>query len=359
MKLVLRIGALACFLLLSVALWLSAEPTTELKDSTGKPLVAQSTPKAAGGVDAGSLFAPVRRKLDAARFADAKADLLRILEQEEFDGLACTLLSRACRELRQVDAAVDYGLKAVHLLPDNAPAHLAYARALGVQLMSSFEGVGGLFKALPRIKRFKAELALVVQFDPMDTEARTMQVFAAMAPVVGDADYALQVAEELVEIEPQLGNKMLAYAFSNKGEEEQAMAVCKAAKGDFPGDNGFSLILAGLYRDAGRAQEARVEYALVRSIGPRNEDYYLSMSKQAEMQLDHGLELDEARGLMEEFLAAHPTGDWIPPRADAQFLLGAILLKLDQVDSARAAFEDSLRLEPGHKRSTKALAALE
>jgi len=345
--------------LLSLFLWSTGDPTTELLDSSGAPLVAAGSPGDPSLEEAGSLFLSARQKLAQARFEEAKQELLAILEAEQQDGTACVLLSHASRELRQVEDAVDYGLKAVQLLPEHAPAHLAYARALGVQLMTGFEGVGGMLKALPRIKRFKQELELVVRFDPLDTEARTMQVFAAMAPVVGDADEALRVAREIEAINGLLGKKMVSYALSHKGELEAAIEVCLQGIGEHPEENGLPLILAGLYRDQERLEEAREAFARVRELGPRNEDYHLSMIKQADMQIAAKVHLEESLGLMQEFIAARPVGDWIPSQAEAQYLLGAALQGLGRSDEARRALGESLRLQPGHKRATKALASLE
>lgn len=357
MKIVIGLSALAGIALLSLFLWSTGDPGTELLDSSGAPLVAAGSPLDPSTGDVESLFASARQKLSQARFAEAKQELLEILEAEQHDGTACVLLSHATRELRQVEEAVDYGLKAVQLLPEQASAHLAYARALGVQLMTGFDGVGGMLKALPRIKRFKKELELVVQYDPQDTEARTMQVFAAMAPVVGDADQALRVAREIEAIDGLLGKKMLAYALSYKGDLEEAIEVCRAGMQEHPLENGLPLILAGLYRDRERLEEARAAFARVRELGPRNEDYHLSMIKQADMQIAAGVHGEESLQLMQEFIAARPVGDWIPSQAEAQYLLGAALQGLGRKDKAREAFQESLRLQPGHKRATKALAA--
>ena len=46
-------------------------------------------------------------------FAAAKDKLLRVIEESDRDGEACIVLCGVSRELKEVTAAVDYGLKAI------------------------------------------------------------------------------------------------------------------------------------------------------------------------------------------------------------------------------------------------------
>ena len=141
-------------------LWFGRRPTTQLIDASGQALTAGGAIEGGEVALGGSLFEAVQTLINQKEFAAAREKLLRIVEESDRDGEACVLLCDVSRELKEVEAAVDYGLKAVELLPDSAEAHLSYARALGAQIFADMQSFGGMLSAMTRLGHFKAQMKI-------------------------------------------------------------------------------------------------------------------------------------------------------------------------------------------------------
>ena len=185
-KNVVKIFVLSVVGLLLVAfllfLWFTRDPTTQLVDASGEELTAGEALAGDEEVFGGSLFQEAQALIKGKEFAAAKERLLRVIEESDRDGEACILLCDVSRELEEVEAAVDYGLKAIGLLPDSANPHFSYAQALGYQIFNDMQSIGGMFSAMGRLGLFKAEIERAIELDPDDTEARTMLVFYYLSP---------------------------------------------------------------------------------------------------------------------------------------------------------------------------------
>jgi len=356
----LGVGALAA---LSFGLWVLRPPTTQLVDASGGRLTAGEVPDAAepgaprtpGTHDEPGPFDEPRRLLAAGRYADAREHLVGLLETSERDGEACILLSEAARRLGEADESADWGLKAVELLPESAAAHLAHARGMGLQMLS-----GDRLAALGILPRWKAELRRTIELDPRDIEARSDLAFFHMympALIGGDLDRAIELAREIEPIDPVRGGQLLAMALHRSGETERAIETCRSVLEKAPGERALRNTLASFYADEERLEEADEAYEAARR-GPRDEHYYRSLYMQAQMWIEAGEREEEALAHLDEFIRAEPRGDLMPTVAHAWWRKGVALEALGRIEEARAAYEASLRLDPGWSQARRALEAL-
>ena len=355
MKVVLRVLGIGAVMIVAFYLWLTRAPTTELVDASGKGLTA-GVEVGPAEESAGARFEAERRLLETGRYAEARERLVALLETSDRDGEACILLSEAARRLGDAAESVDYGLKAVELLPESAAAHLAYARALGLQMLT-----GNRLAAIGILPRWKGELARAIELDPGDIEARTDLAFFHMYTpgiVGGDVDRALELASEIEAIDSIRGKQILAMAHHQKGETERAVEICLAALEEAPGARALRNTLAGFYGAQENEAEADAAYEAARR-GPKDEHYYRSLYMQAQMWIEAEHRQEEALQHLEEFIAARPTGDLMPSVAHAWWRKGKAFEKLGRIDEARSAYAESLRLDPKWQRAQAALDELD
>jgi len=358
MKIIAAIIGVVVIAVGGLLLFLFQDPTTHLVDASGKELTA-----GIGGPQAGveePLFEEARALIEAQDFSAAEALLLRALEETGNDGEACILLAEVARGLDEPDRAADFALKAVELLPESAAAHLAYAEAIGAQMMGGGGGLAAMASVVPRIKRMKEECQLVVQLDPDDTEARTILAMTClMLPkfLGGDPERSIELCREIEERDSVGGKKLLALAFHQTGEKERARDLCRQAIEEFPEEKGFLVTLGGFHAEEKHFTEADAAYEAARD-GELNEDYYLSLYMQARMRIENEFEAARALELLAEFIEAEPEGDFVPAVSHALWRKGLAHELNGNPSAAKQAFEASLQLEPGFERATDALEKL-
>ena len=335
-------------------LWLTRSPTTQLIDASGKELTAGGALKEED-VFGGSLFEEAQVLIKGKEFAAAKEKLLQVIEDSDRDGEACILLCDVSRELKDVEAAADYGLKAVQLLPNSAEAHLSYAKALGFQIFNDMQSIGGMFSAVKRLGLFKTEIDRVIELNPEDTEARTMLVFYYLSPgPLGNVDRAIEVCHQIEARDPVKGKQLLAACYHRKKDTERAIALLLAGIEEYPEEYSFHAALADIYAEEKRFDAADTEYEAARR-GNKDEAYYRSLYGQARMRIVNEFEPVRAVELLDEFIAGEPEGDNMQSAAHACWRKGNALEQLGRKQDARQAYEESLRRDPSLKLAEKRL----
>lgn len=358
LKALAGLAALLVIAAFGLFLWLTRSPSTQLVDAAGKELTAGAGHTAAEGLFGRPLFADVRALIADKAFAEAKVRLLQIIEESDRDGEACVLLADVSRELKETDAAADYGLKAIQLLPDSPEAHLAYAKALGLQMFSDMQSIGGMLSAMARVGPFKAQLERVIELDPEDIEARTMLALSYLAPKpIGDIDKAMALSREIEERDPIRGRLMLAACYRRNNETERAVELLRTGIAEYPEEGSFHVSLGDIHAEEKRFDEADAEYEAAR-VGAKDEAYYRSLYNQARMRVQSEFEAERAISLLDEFIAAEPEGENMPSPAHACWRKGNALEQLGRNQDARAAYEESLRRDPTLKLAEKAIKSL-
>jgi len=339
-------------------LWLQHEPSTTLVDDKGQELTVGY---ASGGKEDSlddMLFEEVRTLIDDRKFTAAKEKLLKIIETSDRDGEACILLCRVTRDLKEVEQSLDYGLKAVELLPDSAEAHLYYAKAIGLELSMNVKSITGIFSAMKGISLFKKESQRVIELDPDDTEARMMLMFTNLAPKpIGNIDRAIQYAKEIEMHDPMKGKYFLALCYHQNEETERAIELCLNGIAEYPEEGGFHTTLADIYVDREQFKAADAEYEAARQ-GEKDAMYYRSLYYQALMRINNQFESARAVALLDEYIAGEPWFEGLPTVAYACLRKGNALELLKRKHDAKLAYEESLRREPGFEPAQEALDSL-
>jgi len=251
---------------------------------------------------------------------------------------------------------VDYGLKAVELLPDSASAHLAYAQAIGLQLQEGSRSLAGMLGAIKGVRRFKAEAERVIELDPTDTFARMMLVYTNLAPApIGNIERALELAAEIVPHDEVLGTRLLVICHHKNDETEHAIELCREAIAKSPTEGAYRVALADIYVDEERFVEADAEYEAAR-LGEKDGEFYRSLYYQARWRIENDTDCERAVSLLEEYIAGDPDYEDLPRATSALWRKGRALQLLDRVDEARIAWQKSLELDPENQRSLDSLA---
>ncbi len=358
MKILSRLMIAAAILAILSYFWLTRDPTTQLLDASGNALTAGSAVNRFAGAIGNPPIEEARALINRKQFLAAKEKLFQIIEDTEHDGEACMLLCDVSRELRDVKLAVDYGLKATSLLPESAEAHLSYAKALGLQMFSNMQGVGGMFSAMTQAGHLKNVLNRVIKLNPEDTEARTMLVYSNMAPrPFGNIDTAIELSREVELRDPVRGKQLLAACYTRNKETERAISLLLEAIAESPENSIFHLTLANIYAEQKRFEDADAEYEAAR-LGQKSDAHYRSLYGQARMRIQNKFEPDRAVELLVEFIADEPEGEEVPSLAHACWRKGNALEQLGKTKEARDAYEASLRREPGLELAIKSLEGL-
>ncbi len=360
MKVVLY-GVGGLFLVATLVLvWYARDPSTQLVDASGNALTAGAAAEEDEGLCDGPLFAEARALIEERDFASARTALVAILEESKRDGEACILLCEVTRRLGEAEEAVDYGLKAIELLPEEAEAHLVYAKALGTRLAMGERSLAALLGAAKNLRLFVAESERVVELNPEDTEARSMlALYHAMAPApLGDLEQAKDVCREIEALDPVGGKRLLAFCHHHDGETELALELCREGLAQYPEELGFRVTMADIYGDTERFDEAEAEYEAARQ-GEKDETYYRAVYYQARMHVRNELDPARALELLEEYIAADPQFEDLPTAAHAFWRRGLAFEQLGRVAEAREAYEEALRRDPRETTAAQALAALD
>lgn len=341
-----------------LAWWFTRVPTTQLVDAAGNALTIGTTNSEEADSPGGSLFDEPRELIRRKEFVAARGLLTQIIEESDRDGEACVLLCDVARELKEVEAATDYGLKAVTLLPDSAEAHLTYAKAVAAQIAADMQSLGGMLSAMKRVGLLKTELNRVIELDSQDTEARTMLVFTNMAPgPMGDLDRAVALCGEIEALDPVLGKQLLAMCYRRMQEDDRAIDLLLASLEEYPDANSLHVALADIYAEQKRFGDADAEYEAARTA-EENEAYYRSLYGQARMRIRNEFEPSRAVELLDEYIAAEPETEGMETVAHACWRKGNALEQLGRNEDARDAYEESLRQDPSLELARKALEAL-
>ena len=340
-------------------LWFSRPATTQLVDAAGQKLTAGPASDSSDEEEGEASFAEVEALIAEREFDAAKEKLLEIVVASDRDGAACILLSDVTRELEDVDAAVDYGLKAVTLLPDSSAAHLAYAKALGAQIFNEMQGLSGMLSAMAKLGTFKEHINRAIALDPDDIEARSMLVFTNMAPApFGNIEQAIEICREIEQRDPVVGRQLLAMCYRKKEDLPRAISILRSGIEEYPEEPGFHEALADIYAEQQRFDEADTEYTAALR-GDKNESYYRALYGQARMRIQNEYEPRRAVELLDVFIADAPDFDGVPTVAHAWWRKGNALEQLGRGEDARAAYEESLRQDPDLELAREALAAMD
>ena len=166
---------------------------------------------------------------------------------------------------------------------------------------------------------------------------------------MGDLDGAIELARELVALDPLLGAECLARALWRAGRTDEAVGVCRAAIAAHPPLGDLCWVLGGILQDAERAEDADRAYAaaMTSEKNDKGETYYQALFRRAELRIEGEREVARALDLLDEYVGAAPHWEWVRPLQEAHLLRGRALELLGRPAEARGQYEQALVIDPG------------
>lgn len=265
---------------------------------------------------------------------------------------ANVLLGRAGLASGEIDAAIAHFETAAKLLPDDSMIHTWLGRALLSRasekrsLEDAEQGVGQLKKA--------------IALDPENLDARqTLASFHRVVPWIagGDMDVADEQAEFVRARDPQRGLLMLAQNRMADGDEDEAIALLRAALDEHPEWSDAALELGLFYQHEERFDEA---FAVLDEHAAREGAKPALLYQLGRTAALSGRFLDEGRNAMRRYIALTDTDKSLDmPASAAWWRLGMIEEQAGDLDAARVAYAKAVELDPGDEIARNALNALQ
>ncbi|MCA9002673.1 MAG: tetratricopeptide repeat protein, partial [Planctomycetes bacterium] len=303
----------------------------------------------------------VRALLGPDAFAAAERQLRSYLADHPESGAAPVLLAEALRRQGKLEEALPLAELGVERLPNAGRAYWIHSRILA-QRMERVVASGGAMAKLQAMKwvgPYRDALRTAIVLDPGNIEARREEVlFHMYTPGIGDPKEGLALAEQMVPIHPMHGELTVARALYFGGEVEPGLEKARLAIARFPESSEPAWIYASLLYEAKRYEEADKVLASVMARPERDETYYQALYRRMRVRTTQQTEPERVLTYVEEYLQANPQWEWAPPAYRVWCEKGRALAQLGRKDEARAAFEQSLALEPTFERARDGLQSL-
>ena len=273
----------------------------------------------AGAPRAEETVASARSLLAASRLPEAREPLESLLKLEPDNMEAALLLADVYHGLGRHDRAVDLLEPFLERHPDNARLVGAY----GGQCMLRAGELGFGIRALRLARRGREQMERAVTLAPKEIAYREGLVdFYRHAPSMagGDLGQARRHADAIARIDPVRGGAWLASILVQEKKFPEALAACDTALAARPDD-------------------------------------YVALFTLGRTVAESGLRLDDGEAALRRCLERAPAPSE-PRHADVWFRLGLIAEHRGDHPAARAAYGQSLKLEPGSDRAAEALKRL-
>ncbi len=253
-----------------------------------------------------------------------------------------------------------------------APGDLRARRALTLVLAAQHAGT-----------ELASQLAEITRLDPEDMDAR-LELGAAYASL-GDVDAALGSYEEVLRRRPKntVALKVAADLYRTKGEPAKAAAYYEKLRRMAPDDPRPWFLLGASYYEAGRLDAAERmftegarfpgmlgdAYSNLGAIAFRRGDakqaiWFLSRAAtrrpgKAGVRYNYALALSAVRRYDDALREVTAATAAAPQDAEIRFFSGVVALRMGRLADATTAFQETLRLDPGHQDARHNLALLD
>lgn len=288
------------------------------------------------------------------KFDEARAAAQARLSKNKNDADAMYWIGRSYHVQDKFGDAGDWFEKAIKVEPNNAVYHLWLGNAKGDEAQNASK-LRQPFLA----KKVKAEFEKAVELDPTLIDAREGLVgFYSQAPgfMGGSMEKAREQAGEISKLSVYRGQLALARIAR---QEKDTVAEEKALKGAIaaaPDSIGSYFNLAFLYRNSRRWDDAFATYDQLMKVRPEEIVAHLGWGAVSALS---GKFLDKGEKELKHFLGiATVEKQGVINVSGGHFRLGQIYEKTNRKDLAKAEYQETLRIRPGHPDARKALDAL-
>jgi tetratricopeptide (TPR) repeat protein len=275
------------------------------------PVLALAFAVHAGGLD----YEQARKHYN---HTDFELSLQVLQGMPDKDAAAYELIGRNWYMLGEYKKSTEALEKAVAGAPDNSDYALWLARAYGRRAETSSP-----FTAPGHASHARQYFEKAVQLNPHNLEAMTdLFEYYLEAPgfLGGGLDKARATADRIAKLDPGEGYWSQAKIAEKRKEYSGAEAQLRHAIEASPQQVGRFIDLARFLSRQGRVQETDHTFAQAEKIAPNSPKL---MFAKADLYIQQGRNLDEAKTLLKKFLSSTLTPD-DPPRAQAEKLLRQI-----------------------------------
>ena len=321
------------------------------------PILAQTSP-----VQSASAL------LDQNKLPEARAQLAPYAKSNPKDGVAAfqmgrllvlegeTLLreNREKEAIRKYEESADWLEKATDLDANNAVYHRWLGDAYGRQAQRT----GNKLKQANLARKVKNEYEAAVRLDPKDIQSRGSLIeFYMQAPgfMGGGVDKAEAQAREIAKIDRMQGHFYLANVYARQKKTDLALAELRAAEKENPDSIGPALRVGYFFVNSQKFEDAFAQFDRVAQRFPDDPVVTFQIGRTAALS---GQQLERGEAALKKYLAGPTPKPNQPQFASAHFRLGNIYEKRGATSSARAEYNEALRLNPQLKDAKDALARL-
>jgi tetratricopeptide (TPR) repeat protein len=251
-----------------------------------------------------------------------------------------------------VDAAVEYGEKAVKLDGGNWECQLWLGHAYGRKAQKA-----SVFSKLSNAKKCKAAYEKAVELKADSAEARqALMEYLLQAPGIagGDKNKAREQATEILKLDAVRGHLAFAQVYLSENDAAKAEQEYIAITELDPNNQAHRNNLGLFYVNQGKYDQARNIFLTLNEAAPQETAYIYQLGKIA---LLSGKDLDKGLEYFQEYLKVEPKPDY-PTWADAHWRMGLIQEKLGSKDKAVAEYQKALELNPQHKFAKESLSKI-
>jgi predicted Zn-dependent protease len=278
-------------------------------------LIAASAFTAASASDNAAAIALYREK----KTPEARAAFEQLTAADPTNAEAFHFLGLIALREKRDDDAVRLHETATTLSPANSAYFIALGDAYGRKASSA-----SLFSKLTWAKKCLAALETSVALDPRSVAANAALIeYYRRAPGMagGGMDKAYAQAEKFKALDLLSGTQLLGALYRRESKFTELFALLDAALGTHP-------------------------------------DHYPTLLAYGRASAESGQELARGVAALERCLTLSPPRQ-MPGHASCWVYLGQIHSRQNDSAEARAAYETALKLEPGHREATEALARLD
>lgn len=278
-------------------------------------------------------------------------------------GLLALILAETQRYLGDHDAALALAEEGVAALPSNSRAHHILGKALLGRMMVKARsgGAGAVLSSIGDVRRYIAELEIAIELDPSNVDARVGLIATlAYAPwPVGDKKRARALIEEVGEYDPFRRDFWRAQLLvADEKKRDEAIAAFEALREQNAGDPDVLYTLGDLYAKSENYQLAASTFDSMVDR-PHTVHSYRALYQAAKARELGEFELEEAFGMLEEFVSERPVGEMMIDDERVEHHAAMILVKLGRPVEARVRVEKALKVIPDSKRLKATLKTLE
>jgi tetratricopeptide (TPR) repeat protein len=256
-----------------------------------------------------------------------------------------------------MDTAYTILVRAVDREPGRAEAHFWLGQVAGTRA-AEHRNLNSFFLA----RRAKRAFGRAVQIEPENPAyLEGLGRFLAMAPgiVGGDRDSARALGEHLLRLDRMRGTFFLAQFLGRASSADRARADALVEQfAAHPSGGREGQVRLGLYFGRGRPERALpIGERLVAEDSADALGRLVLGSALVALKRDPGAAVNHLRWAVQHPPPVTTDGrEYWPPIV--WYLLGEAHTQLGATDSARAAFQETLRLEPGFRRARTAMDSL-